>query len=104
MTVTREMLDASPVPIEFGAEAVAAAVDACMVTSQACTSCANSCLAEDDVAEMARCIALCDDCADVCAATLRVLSRLFGADRPGMRELRRRVPPARCPPPPLRDL
>jgi hypothetical protein len=81
MTVTREMLDASPVPIEFGAEAVAAAVDACMVTSQACTSCANSCLAEDDVAEMARCIALCDDCADVCAATLRVLSRPFGADR-----------------------
>jgi hypothetical protein len=80
MTVTREMLDAAPVPIELGAEAVAAAIEACMVTAQACTSCANSCLAEDDVAAMTRCIALCDDCADVCTATLRVLSRPFGAD------------------------
>jgi hypothetical protein len=80
MTVTRDMLDAAPVPIEHGAEAVAAAIDACMVTAQACTSCANSCLAEDDVANMTRCIALCDDCAEVCSATLRVLSRPFGAD------------------------
>jgi hypothetical protein len=82
MTVAREMLDAAPVPIELGAEAVAAAIEACMVTSQACSSCANSCLAEDDVAEMARCIALCDDCADVCTATMRVLSRPFGAEHP----------------------
>lgn len=81
MTVAREMLDAAPVPTEFGAEAAAAAIDACMVAAQACTSCANSCLAEDDVAAMARCIALCDECADLCTATLRALSRPFGADR-----------------------
>lgn len=81
MTVAREMLDAAPVPIGPGVEAVAAAIEACMVCAQSCTSCANSCLAEDDVAAMARCIALCNDCAEVCAATLRVLSRPFGADR-----------------------
>jgi hypothetical protein len=80
MTLTREMLDAAPVPIPLGAEAVAAAIDACLECAQTCTSCANSCLAEDDVAEMTRCIALCDDCADVCVAMLRVLSRPFGAD------------------------
>ena len=80
MTVAREMLDASPVPIELGAGAVASAIDASMVCAQACTSCANSCLAEDDVAEMSHCIALCDDCADVCETTLRVLSRPFGSD------------------------
>ena len=70
VTVARDMLDASPVPINLGVEAVAAAIDACMVSAQACTSCANSSLAEDDVAAMRRCIALCDDCADVCTTTL----------------------------------
>ncbi len=81
MTVARDMLAAAPVPIELGLEGVAASVDACMATTQACTSCANSCLGEDDVAQMTRCIALCDECADVCTTTLRALSRPFGADR-----------------------
>jgi hypothetical protein len=80
MTVAREMLDAAPGPLEFGADAVAAAIDACMVAVQAGTSCGNSCLAEEDVRELRRCIALCDECADVCSTTLRVLSRPFGAD------------------------
>jgi hypothetical protein len=87
MTATREMLDAAPVRSEFDAGALAAAIDACMVCAQACTSCANSCLAEDDVAPMARCIALCDVCADLCTATLRVLSRPFGADHVGTERL-----------------
>jgi hypothetical protein len=80
MTVARDMLDASPAPINLGLEAVAAAIDAAMVCAQTCTSCANSCLAEDDVAEMRRCIALCDVCADVCTTTLRLLSRPFKSD------------------------
>src|ERR1700748_3726920 len=80
MTITREMLDAAPVPIPLGAEAVATAIDACLACAQSCTSCSNSCLAEEDVAELRRCIALCDECADVCIATMRVLSRPFEAD------------------------
>ena len=80
MTVARDMLDASPVPINLGVEGVVAAIEACMVSAQACTSCANSSLAEDDVAAMRRCIALCDDCTDVCTTTLRLLSRPFEAD------------------------
>src|SRR6185312_16141109 len=75
------MLEASPVQIDLGLDAVAAAVDACMISAQACTSCANSSLAEDDVAAMRRSIALCDDCADICTTTLRVLSRPFESDR-----------------------
>jgi hypothetical protein len=81
MTLARDMLDASPVSIELGAEAVAAAIDACMISAQACTSCANSSLAEEDVAVLARCIALCNECADVCTAMLRTLSRPFASDR-----------------------
>jgi hypothetical protein len=80
MTVAREMLDAAPVPVELGAEAVAAAIDACMVAAQACTSCANLSLAEEDIAELRRCVALCADCADICSTTLRVLSRPFSSD------------------------
>ncbi len=87
MTVTREMLDAAPVPIELGAEAVAAAIDACLVCAQACTSCSNSSLAEPDVADMRRCIALCTDCADLCVAMMRTLSRPFESDHPATHRL-----------------
>jgi hypothetical protein len=41
----------------------------------ACTSCAHACLAEDHVQELTRCIRLNLDCADVCDATGRVLTR-----------------------------
>jgi hypothetical protein len=78
MTIARELLDAAPVPFGLDADAVAAAIDACMVAAQACVSCGNSCLAEQNVAELGRCVALTDDCADVCSTTLRVLSRPFG--------------------------
>ena len=80
MTVARDMLEASPVPISLGLDAVAEAVESCMISAQACASCANSSLAEDDVAEMRRCIALCDVCTDVCTTTLRQLSRPFEAE------------------------
>ena len=81
MTVARDMLEASPVQIDLGLEAVAAAVDACMISAQACISCSNSSIAEDDVGPMRRSIALCDVCADVCTTMLRQLSRPFEADR-----------------------
>ena len=74
------MLEASPVTIELGVEPVADAIDASVAAAQACVSCADSCLAEEDVAPLARCVALCDCCADVCATTGRLLSRPFGAE------------------------
>lgn len=40
-----------------------------------CTQCADSCLSEQDIAALAKCIRLNLDCADVCVATGRVLSR-----------------------------
>jgi hypothetical protein len=80
MTFTRDMLEASPVRIDLGLDDVAAAIDASLACEQACTSCANECLAEDDVVELRRCIALCENCADVCAVTARVLSRPYTFD------------------------
>lgn len=81
MTDTRAMLDASPVEIPLDPDEVAAAIDACLNCLQACTSCADSDLVEDDVEEMRRCIALDQTCADLCAVTARTLSRPAYWDR-----------------------
>lgn len=75
MSYARQMLDAAPEPSDLGAVEVAAAIDACADVAQACTSCADSCLAEEDVAALRVCIGLDLDCADVCGAAARVLSR-----------------------------
>ena len=69
------MFTATRDPDGLDAADVAGAIDACSDAVQACTSCADSCLAEDDVAALRGCIGLDLDCADVCGATARVLSR-----------------------------
>jgi uncharacterized membrane protein len=69
------MLDASPTGVPLGVAEVAAAIDACLNCAQACTSCAGADLVEDDVDELRTCIALDQNCADVCDVAARVLSR-----------------------------
>jgi hypothetical protein len=75
MSHTQEMLEASPTGVPLDAKDVAAAIDACLSCLQSCTSCADADLAEEDLAELATCIALCLNCADVCDVTARLLSR-----------------------------
>ena len=75
MTHTEDMLNASPVPAALGAAEVAAAIDACLTCVQTCTSCADADLAEPNVEDMRRCLALDQTCGDVCAVTARLLSR-----------------------------
>jgi hypothetical protein len=80
MTFTRDMLEASPARSELELAGVADAIDASLACAQACASCANACLAEDDLAPMRTCIALCTTCADLCDVTARVLARPFASD------------------------
>jgi hypothetical protein len=75
MTDAKDMIDAVPGGVPLGADTVAAAIDACLRCLQSCTTCANADIAEDDVGEMRICIAQCLNCADVCVATARLLSR-----------------------------
>jgi hypothetical protein len=75
MTHTREMLEASPVEITLDIGDVADAIDACLTCAQSCTACADSDLAEPEVESMRRCISLDQDCADLCEAAARLLSR-----------------------------
>ena len=54
---------------------LAATIDALSDCAQACAADADADLAEQDLAEMVKCIRLCLDCVDVCTATAGVVSR-----------------------------
>ncbi len=58
--------------------AIANAIDDCLACARACTVCADACLSEPSVAELAHCIRTDLDCADLCGTTARVLSRRSG--------------------------
>ena len=73
MTV-QEMLRTHPSPAA-NAEALARCIEQCFACAQSCTVCADACLGESDVAELTRCIRLNLDCANVCEATGKILSR-----------------------------
>jgi uncharacterized membrane protein len=64
-------------------EALARCIERCFACAFACTSCADACLAEEQVQELVRCIRLDLDCADVCDATGRVLTRQTSSE-PGL--------------------
>jgi hypothetical protein len=75
VTFARELLDASPLHVTQDVAELAAAIDACLTSAQACTACADADSVEDDLADLGNCIALTQECADVCTITARVLSR-----------------------------
>jgi hypothetical protein len=55
---------------------LAGVINELVACAQACTSCADACLAEENhLTELVRCIRLNLDCADICDATARVVSR-----------------------------
>lgn len=75
MSYARQMLDTYPRTFNVDAGVLADTIDALSDCAQACTACADDCLSERNVAELVKCIRLDLDCADVCTATLRVVSR-----------------------------
>jgi hypothetical protein len=77
-------------PVHAGsapAVALQACIDACLACAQDCTACADACLLEQSPTSLARCIRLSLDCADVCEATARVLTRRTLPDDFAMRTL-----------------
>jgi hypothetical protein len=71
--LTAEMLRAHPAPANV---ALAGVIDELVACAQTCTACADACLGEHEhLGDLVRCIRLNLDCADVCEATARVLSR-----------------------------
>jgi hypothetical protein len=69
------MLNSYPRTFNRDAGVLAATIDALNECFQACTADADDDLGEQHVSELVKCIRLCLDCADVCAATISVASR-----------------------------
>ncbi|MGY1753569.1 four-helix bundle copper-binding protein [Blastococcus sp. SYSU D01042] len=81
MTAAAQMLASYPKDLGgIDRDALVECIEACVACAQACTACADACLSEDMVAELRTCIRTDLDCADVCEATGRVLSRHTGYD------------------------
>jgi len=87
MSYARQLLDTYPIPSAIDAGALAATIDAIDDCAQACTADADADLSEQDLAEMVKCIRLCLECADICAATSNVLSRPAESDNSVIRPL-----------------
>lgn len=78
----RKMLDTHPWPGNVDREVLSQCIEECFSCAEICTSCADGCLSEDMVAELRKCIRLNLDCADICDATGRVLTRQTEYDAP----------------------
>jgi hypothetical protein len=75
MSYARQLLDAYPGNISAEPGLLTATIDALSDCAQACVADADADLHEQDLAEMVTCIRLCWDCADICTATMGVVSR-----------------------------
>ena len=75
MSYARQLLDTYPGTVTADVGLLAATIGALSDCAQACTADADADLREQNLAEMVKCIRLCLDCADVCAATAGVVSR-----------------------------
>jgi hypothetical protein len=73
------MLRTSPEPPLAPADPLSTCIHACVEAAQACTACADACIAEHDRA-LGPCIRLNLDCADLCNAASRILSRQLAPD------------------------
>lgn len=75
----RKMFDTHPAPASDAGDRVMDAVTAAAECSLVCTSCADACLSEEG--DLARCIRLNLDCADLCGTAAGMLSRPGHQDR-----------------------
>ncbi|QBI54520.1 four-helix bundle copper-binding protein [Streptomonospora litoralis] len=75
-TQTEEFLRSHPRDIAADdVDLLKTAVERLAACAQSCTACADACLGEPDVAELVACVRLNLDCAEVCSAAERVLTR-----------------------------
>lgn len=76
VSTTIRMIGAHPRrTAEPEASVLAACIEECAACAQACVACADACLSEPDVRDLVRCASLDLDCADLCDATARILTR-----------------------------
>lgn len=77
---SEDLIISHPVKPQFDPERMAAFLDAVAECEQACLSCADACLGEESRGQLVHCIRINQDCADVCWATARLVSRRTSPD------------------------
>lgn len=77
---TREMIRTHPHVRGDTNDALIHCIEECYDCGQACTTCADACLGEVNVADLVQCIRMNMDCADVCNATGAVATRRSGTN------------------------
>ena len=82
MPYAKQMLETHPWQGHVDRDVLAECIEACFECAHSCGACADACLSEDSVAALRRCIRLNLDCADICDATGRVLTRQTEYDAP----------------------
>jgi hypothetical protein len=75
MSAVMDMLRTRPGAPFTDDRALAECIDLCFECAEVCTTCADACLGEESVDALRRCVRRDLDCADVCEATGRLLSR-----------------------------
>jgi hypothetical protein len=75
MDVAGQMLATHPQKPTTALSDVAECLRACLECEQACTLCADACIGEQAFDKLRQCIRLDLDCADICAATARLVAR-----------------------------
>lgn len=70
-----EMFRTHPQQSQIEGGRLAQAVEALSQCAMVCTICADACLGEQQIQQLVRCIRLNLDCADICQATTKVLTR-----------------------------
>jgi hypothetical protein len=75
MDRVRQLFASHPHPASDAGEEAFALVSAAAECTATCTACADACLQEDDPGALRLCIRNNLDCADICAATGRLMAR-----------------------------
>lgn len=84
---TKEMIATHPDVRSNVNQALIDAIEASYACAQACTSCADACLAEEMVAQLRQCIRLNLDCADVCDTVATLGTRRTGSNEEVIRKM-----------------
>jgi hypothetical protein len=85
MQMLEKMFQTHPKPASDAGDAALRCAYECAQCEMVCTTCADACLSEETVSELTLCIRLNLDCADVCAATGRMIARASHGDMPSLR-------------------
>ncbi len=82
MDTVKEMLELHPQPVRFGNDNLLNCIRECLNCAKVCSSAADACLAVDikQTSWLIGCITLTLDCADLCQAVGRILSRQTQTD------------------------